>query len=95
MFVKYECGCIGFAPDRGDDTAIVIDACDKGWSDEGYSMMRRPMTKLDRFNMDDRVPKEYERLDNETVDKIEREMAHQLGDGVQMRTIRRIINPRK
>ena len=94
MFVRYSCGCIGLPPmDR--KTAIIVDNCDKYQGDpDGLGFYSRTMTESVRYG-EEYVEKlkSFEILSEEEDECLIKNLNHQLGDGIRLRELRKLINP--
>jgi hypothetical protein len=82
MFVKFNCGCIGIKQISADGellAPIIVKACD---GEAEYSFYRRNHMRF----------KAYERLPLLEEDAIIKALGGLIGDGYDLRTMRRVLN---
>jgi hypothetical protein len=84
MFVKYECGCIGFAPNK-DGEAIILEACDDDGELE-LSFYRRAMkNKLGGI-------RKYRAFSEVGTGQMITKIQSVINDGIKFRKIRSLLN---
>ena len=46
--VRFECGCIGFAPEGDSVHSLLLVVCDRDMDDDEYGLSRRDMSKTSK-----------------------------------------------
>jgi len=82
--VRFDCGCIGFAPDK-DGNALIVEACD---SDDGE---RISFFEQSMKNMDNTI-KSYKPLTEIGVGQLKTKIQCLISDGYKFREIKRLLS---
>lgn len=84
-FVKFDCGCIGFAdPDRkGDCVVYCVRQCDLSREQDEH-----PLSDVGIFRRDSLAEKGYVVLDDAECEKLLNEIGELVADGHKLRSLR-------
>jgi hypothetical protein len=82
MFVRYECGCVGFTPDENGD-AVIVEACDR---EDDYIIFSQRNMKNNQGVI--RGYKGFSEIgEGQLITKLQRAIA----DGYKFREIQRLL----